>query len=140
MSVKINKSILGNNKNNTLENKNKSGYVYMAGKKGDDTYVINNISATATSIYDTAGKDTLTIKASKASDITALFDVVYNEPVGGPPADELYFITKSNAYNIANQMGKFIKTGKYNDIPPKGLVEIDYYFGNTNNLQSNGKY
>ena len=140
MSVKINKSILGNNKNNTLENKNESGYVYMAGKKGDDTYVINNISATATSIYDTAGKDTLTIKASKASDITALFDVVYNEPVGGPPADELYFITKSNAYNIANQMGKFIKTRKYNDIPPKGLVEIDYYFGNTNNLQSNGKY
>ena len=142
--TKINKSIKGNNKKNKLTNRN-SGYTAMYGKKGDDTYVVTNIANSVTDIEDTAGKDTLEIQNIKGNDLVFAFDVMLNESDDiydkyGHPFDELIIAKKSLAMSVANKIIKFTDTAALKDVPQKGAVLISDYFGNTNDIQSDGEY
>ena len=139
MAVKINKTIKGTRKNDTLVNKNTSGYTLMQGGAGNDTYIINTISKTFTDINDTKGTDNVQIKGANGNDLLFFFDVVVDESYGNV-GDELFVIDKKNMNTALKQMQKFLANPNASkNIPQSGAVCIDYYFGNTNNIQENGK-
>ena len=141
--AKINIPIIGNNKKNKLINIYNSGFTYMSGKKGNDTYIINNISQTATEIEDTKGRDALILNNIKGNALVFLFDVMVNEDFSENilPDDGLYIIKSNMLTDVVNQLGKFMRNpNDYNNLPQNGITEILYYFGDTNNIQSNGKY
>ena len=126
MTTKINKNILGTSKNDTLTNNNTSGFTYMNGFKGNDTYIIKNISKTSTFIKDYQGKDVLQIKNIKAEDLLFLFDITANSESDDltPFYDNLIIAQKSLLTSILPELHDYLE---YNIEPSRGIV--CYYFG-----------
>ena len=114
----------------------------MAGGNGNDTYVVNNITKSFVEIEDTGGTDNLQIKGVNVNDLLFFFDVVVNENTEYGYADDgLYIIHRNFPDSVISQMKKFMSDpNNINNVPQAGAVCIEYYFGNTNNLQQNGKY
>ena len=123
----VNEEKYGNNSANTLVN-DKKGYTYMSGLKGNDTYVIENISKSFTEIDDSDGldeslypentnqngiplddygKDTIQIKNVKANDLALFFDVSLssNNPEFAA-FDDLYIVKKSAINSVFKQVVK----------------------------------
>ncbi len=136
-SITINKPIEGNKKNNTLTNK-KTGMTAMYGYAGNDTYIVNNLSKSLTGIFDKSGKDNLHIKNLNGSNLVFMFDIATSDDKKAE--DELDIIQKNKFDSVINQLNTYGKTKDKYDMPKGGLIGIDDYLGNTNNIQADGKY
>lgn len=137
-SIKINeKPIKGNKKNNTLVNK-QIGLTAMYGYAGNDKYIINNISNSFTLISDKSGKDSLHIKNINGNNLIFMFDIATGD--NKKPGDELEIFQKNKLETIAKQLTTFAETNDKYDMPKGGIIGINDYMGNTNNIQADGKY
>ncbi|MBQ8886515.1 MAG: calcium-binding protein [Candidatus Gastranaerophilales bacterium] len=156
MAIIVNPKIIGDGSANTLTNSNK-GYTYMSGQGGDDTYVVENISNSFSEINPTETTTTgnnadnvLQIQNLKGNDLTLFFDVEVN-PTGNPD-DNLFVVKKNLLKSVTSQVSKFqdalLQVENANPTytqdqiyqaaleigaPQKGAVQIDDYFGETNN-------
>ena len=123
----VNEEKYGNNSANTLVN-DKKGYTYMSALKGNDTYIVENISKSFTEIDDSNrldesenpgpvngngipttnfGNDTIQIKNVKANDLALFFDVSLAPNVeASAPSDELYIVKKSAMSSVVKQVMK----------------------------------
>ena len=140
------KAVIGKDgKEDTLTNKNsKSGLTIMAGKSGDDTYIVNNISKNWTVINDKDEEEDLTpadpnnkllVKNIDPKNSFLFFDVAiknsdYN--IQSKIDDGLYIINKGMTDPVLSQFKAFIQTGDFNKFS-KGAIGVEYYFGDTNN-------
>ena len=136
----VNEEKYGNNSANTLVN-NKKGYTYMSGLKGNDTYIVENISKSFTEIDDSNrldesenpgpvngngipttnfGNDTIQIKNVKANDLALFFDVSLAPNVeASAPSDELYIVKKSAMSSVVKQVMKVEELwAQYEDVSP----------------------
>ena len=162
MAIIVNPKIIGDAGANTLTNSNK-GYTYMSGQGGDDTYVVENISnsfseinPTETTTVGNYDNNVLQVQNLKGNDLTLFFDVDVNAT--GNPNDDLFVVKKTLLNSVNSQVKKFNEA--LNDVknanptfneeqayevaleiaaPQKGGIQIDDYFGTTNNLQA-GEY
>ena len=162
MAIIVNPKIIGDAGANTLTNSNK-GYTYMSGQGGDDTYVVENISnsfseinPTETTTVGNYDNNVLQVQNLKGNDLTLFFDVDVNS--SGNPNDDLFVVKKTLLNSVNSQVKKFNEA--LNDVknanptfneeqayevaleiaaPQKGGIQIDDYFGTTNNLQA-GEY
>ena len=140
------KALIGKDgKEDTLTNKNsKSGLTIMAGKSGDDTYIVNNISKNWTFINDkdeeedlspTDPNNKLTVKNIDPKNSFLFFDASIKNSdysIQSQIDDSLYVINRSMANSVLSQFKSFFQAGDFNKFS-KGAIGIEYYFGNTNN-------
>ena len=159
MAIIVNPKIIGDGTINTLTNSNK-GYTYMSGQGGDDTYVVENISNSFSEINPTETTTTgnnadnvLQIQNLKGNDLTLFFDVEVN--ASGSPDDNLFIAKKNLLNSVTSQVSKFqdaleqvqnvnptfseeqvYEAALEIAAPQKGAVQIDDYFGETNNTPS----
>ncbi len=131
--------ITGTNFNDTLHNESDSGLTVMLGKAGNDKYIIDNIQSTVSEIEDTKGTEKLYIDNIKTNDLAFFFDIAVSDSQNQHPSDEL-FIIKSNMINdFYSQLKGYLQDpDSFTKYLKNGIVSIDYFMGNTNNVQSDG--
>ena len=154
MAIIVNPEITGDSAINTLTNANK-GYTYMSGQGGDDTYIVENISNSfseinhTTTLTDVVDSAILQIENLKGNDLTLFFDVSLNST--NDTVDDLLVAKKSLLKSVITQKDKFQNALKqvngenpdYTEeqaydaalqlaAPQKGAVQIDDFFGETN--------
>lgn len=148
--------ILGNDSNDILTNQNR-GFSYMSGGKGNDTYIIENLAKSWTTIDDRDygendptsidphdSNDSLILKNITSKDVVLFFDVVYHPNKEGltsysHPDDGLYVIKKNAINSVMKQAQKLFVTEDINSLK-SGAVDIPYFFGDNNDIQSGGNY
>ena len=112
--------IFGNDSDNISTNQNR-GFSYMSGGKGDDTYIIENLAKSWTTIDDRDygendptsidphdSNDSLILKNLTSKDVVLFFDVYHPDREGltsdSHPDDGLYVIKKNAINSVMKQV------------------------------------
>ena len=117
---------------NVIERNTLRGYEKLVGTEGDDTYLINDLSTTWTLIEDNGNSDcdSLVINNTLPNDVMLFFDVALDDVEDNRISDQLCILRKDKLNSVMTSIVN-------NKVPTAGGIEVNYYFGTTNNITAN---